>query len=193
MPKVVAGYRDQARERIVVAAQTVFRRKGFRATTMADIAREIGVSKGALYLYFRTKSELLAELQRQSRDAVLDLWRRLLLSGDVAEGIAGSVDEVLTGKVDPGIWIELLGEAAGDRTLRATLEVDAREDRRAMTEFLRELGERGRIRPLRDPETVAEIVLALLAGAVVETILHGTGSRVRRDLVRQLRFLLPPP
>ena len=37
----------------------VFLRKGFHKATMDDIARETGLSKGALYLYFPSKENLL--------------------------------------------------------------------------------------------------------------------------------------
>jgi len=94
MPKVVPEYKAQARARIVTAARAVFRRKGFRGATMEDIANEIEVSKGALYLYFRTKAELLGEIQSEARGEVLHLWEQLLDSGDVAEGMANSLDQV---------------------------------------------------------------------------------------------------
>jgi AcrR family transcriptional regulator len=192
MPRVVAEYKAQARMRITEAAQVVFRRKGFRAATMEDIAREIGVSKGAIYLYFRTKSELLAAIQEQSRDQVLAHWERLLQSGDVAEGIADSLAEVYAGKVDPGIWLELVAEAAANPQVRTALKEDHRQDITAMRDFLKRLEQRGRIRKLREPETVASITLALLHGSVLEMVLHGQAQESRRNLIRSLRFLLDP-
>jgi len=190
MPKVVGEYKARARERIADAAQAVFRARGFRAATMEDIAREVGVSKGAIYLYFRTKTDLLSAIQERSRDQVLAAWSRLLESGDVAEGIADSLEEVFSGKVDPGIWLELVAEAAAHPDVRAALRVDEREDVRAMRSFLRRLEERGRIRPLRDRDTVAEIILALLHGSVLDLMLHGRAASARRSLVRSLRYLL---
>ncbi len=190
MAKVVAEYKVQARARIIDAAQAVFRRKGFRAATMEAIAQEIGVSKGAIYLYFRTKSELLAAIQESSRQRVLASWEPLLESGHVAEGIADSLSEVFSGEVDPGVWHELIAEAAANPELRAALKVDKREDLRGMRDFLKGLEARGRIRPLRDRETVAEIILALLHGSVLDLMLHGRAENSRRSLIRSLRFLL---
>uniref|UniRef100_A0A7V3ZZ40 TetR/AcrR family transcriptional regulator n=1 Tax=candidate division WOR-3 bacterium TaxID=2052148 RepID=A0A7V3ZZ40_UNCW3 len=46
------------RERILIAARDVFGKKGFYETKMEDIAREAGVAKGTLYLYFQSKEEL---------------------------------------------------------------------------------------------------------------------------------------
>lgn len=46
------------REKILLAARTVFGQKGFYETKMDDIAREAGIAKGTLYLYFKSKEEL---------------------------------------------------------------------------------------------------------------------------------------
>ena len=44
---------------IVQAALKVFDRDGFEAAKMSDIAKEAGVAKGTLYLYFDTKADLM--------------------------------------------------------------------------------------------------------------------------------------
>ncbi len=55
---------EQTRRRLLEAAQACFGRKGFYATSIADITRRAGVSLGAFYLYFPSKMEILAELVR---------------------------------------------------------------------------------------------------------------------------------
>lgn len=47
---------------ILTAAADLFRERGYRAATLDDIARRIGVSKPTLYGYFRSKEELLAAI-----------------------------------------------------------------------------------------------------------------------------------
>lgn len=59
MPRVTEEYRTARREEIVEAALRVFRRKGFQAASMADIIAESGVSAGAIYGYFASKTELV--------------------------------------------------------------------------------------------------------------------------------------
>ncbi|MGI9578470.1 MAG: TetR/AcrR family transcriptional regulator [Microthrixaceae bacterium] len=49
------------RERIVQAAADVFLQKGFTGTRVVDIARRAGYTSGALYGYFDSRAELLAE------------------------------------------------------------------------------------------------------------------------------------
>lgn len=47
--------RDKA-EAIIAAGEKLFSRFGYRRTSMDDIAREAGVAKGTLYLYFDGKA-----------------------------------------------------------------------------------------------------------------------------------------
>jgi len=62
MPKVVPEYKEEAKKKILAAGREVMSRKGYRATTMDDIAEHVGVSKAALYLYFASKDELVVEI-----------------------------------------------------------------------------------------------------------------------------------
>lgn len=56
---------DRPRE-ICAAALDVFARKGFAAARLDEIARQAGVSKGTLYLYFKSKEELFQVLVREA-------------------------------------------------------------------------------------------------------------------------------
>jgi AcrR family transcriptional regulator len=54
--------RDRSREEILQAARRVLLRIGISATTLDAVAREVGVSKTALYYYFPSKDALFFEL-----------------------------------------------------------------------------------------------------------------------------------
>ena len=60
MPKVIPGYKDQVKDRIVQEAFKVFRERGYHFTKMTDIAAKVNCSKGTLYQYFKSKDELFA-------------------------------------------------------------------------------------------------------------------------------------
>ena len=70
MPKVVPEYKEEAKKKILAAGREVMSRKGYRATTMEDIAEHVGVSKAALYQYFRSKDELVVEIVKAFPDQV---------------------------------------------------------------------------------------------------------------------------
>jgi len=71
--------RSEARPgEIVQAALEVFAEKGFAAARLDDIARQAGVSKGALYLYFETKEDLFRAVVREAVAPNLDMVEAML-------------------------------------------------------------------------------------------------------------------
>lgn len=57
-PKVSAQYKVEVKGKIVESALIAFSKYGYDKTRMDDIAEAAKVSKGTLYLYFRSKEEL---------------------------------------------------------------------------------------------------------------------------------------
>ncbi|HAE12722.1 MAG: TetR/AcrR family transcriptional regulator [Chitinophagales bacterium] len=51
--------REKSREKIVLAAMELFSKQSFHRTSVADIARTAGISKGLIYNYFETKEDIL--------------------------------------------------------------------------------------------------------------------------------------
>jgi len=50
------------RERILTAAERIFARHGFFAAKVSDVAKDAGVADGTIYLYFKSKDDLLISL-----------------------------------------------------------------------------------------------------------------------------------
>lgn len=74
---------------ILSAALDLFTERGFNGTRMEDVAARAGLSKAAIYLYFKDKNALLEALVR---DMVLT---RLSAARDLAEGHQGPASELL--------------------------------------------------------------------------------------------------
>ena len=68
-PKMPAETR---RQQLLDSAEALFRRQGFRSTTTADIARQAGLTKGALYFHFKSKREIAFELIKRAADTAID-------------------------------------------------------------------------------------------------------------------------
>jgi TetR/AcrR family transcriptional regulator, fatty acid metabolism regulator protein len=52
-------------QQIIEAAVRVFARKGYYNSRVSDIAREAGIAAGTIYLYFKTKDDILVTLFRE--------------------------------------------------------------------------------------------------------------------------------
>jgi len=65
-----------SRERIIEAANRLIYTKGFNQTSFADVANEVGITKGNLHYHFKSKDEVLDAIVEQRLQGI-----RLLLSG----------------------------------------------------------------------------------------------------------------
>jgi len=63
------------RERILTAAERIFARHGFFAAKVSDVAKEAGVADGTIYLYFKSKDDLLISLFERRMQQVNELLR----------------------------------------------------------------------------------------------------------------------
>jgi AcrR family transcriptional regulator len=59
---------ETRREQLLHAARVLFVQRGYRATTTEAIARQAGLTKGALYFHFKSKEGIFGELLRQATD-----------------------------------------------------------------------------------------------------------------------------
>ncbi|MGH9972237.1 MAG: TetR/AcrR family transcriptional regulator [Pyrinomonadaceae bacterium] len=55
----VTAIREEVRESILDATERLLARYGYRKMTVEDIAREVGVGKGSIYLHFTSKEEIV--------------------------------------------------------------------------------------------------------------------------------------
>jgi TetR/AcrR family transcriptional repressor of nem operon len=65
------------RQQITAAADQLFYEHGFEATSFADIAKQVGLSRGNFYYHFKTKDEILGAviaLRIANTQAMLDTW-----------------------------------------------------------------------------------------------------------------------
>jgi AcrR family transcriptional regulator len=88
---------DDARERILAAAERCIDRHGIRKTTMDDIASEVGLSRPNVYRYFADRDDLLIELITRHARALLDRTRKSIarqsgLPDQIVEGVLYTAD-----------------------------------------------------------------------------------------------------
>jgi AcrR family transcriptional regulator len=71
----VESKRAEARERLVLAAVGLVERGGWREVQMSVLAGEAGLSTGAVYLHFASKTDLLAEVYRRQAGTELHVFK----------------------------------------------------------------------------------------------------------------------
>src|SRR3954464_14734044 len=94
--RVATAKAEETRERILDAALSLFRERGFDETTMRDIAAAAGVATGAAYYYFRSKEELVmafyVRTAEEAREVIPPLVTR---SRDLGKRIRAIIDKQL--------------------------------------------------------------------------------------------------
>lgn len=68
-----AQTRERTRARLLDAASRLYLERGFGVTSLDDIAREAGVTKGAVYAHFASKEDLLVALLEQAQPTLADI------------------------------------------------------------------------------------------------------------------------
>jgi TetR/AcrR family transcriptional regulator, fatty acid metabolism regulator protein len=71
--------RGDKRERILAAAERIFARHGFFAARVSEIAKEAGVADGTIYLYFKSKDDLLISWFEHRMTRVNDAMRAAIV------------------------------------------------------------------------------------------------------------------
>lgn len=61
-----AEARPEGREAVLDAAARAFMRQGYAATSIDDVAEELGATKGRIYYYYRSKADLFFDVHRES-------------------------------------------------------------------------------------------------------------------------------
>jgi len=133
---------DDARARLLDSAAAAFAERGFHATSTRDIASAAGMSPAAVYVHYRTKQDLLAQISLAGHEQTLAL---------VKDAVAGGADP--TDQLARVVRAFAISHARGNTGARvvnyelAALEpgpaAEVRELRRAISAEIRALVERG--------------------------------------------------
>lgn len=77
-PRAGRGTGKPTIARIRIAAREVFYAKGFFPASVEEIAAQAGVSRATVYLYYRSKDEMLLDLMRQDLAYQLEIYAELV-------------------------------------------------------------------------------------------------------------------
>ncbi|HET9757971.1 MAG TPA: TetR/AcrR family transcriptional regulator [Candidatus Limnocylindrales bacterium] len=147
---------DQRRSELIDASLRLFAERGFRATTIADIAAATGTAHGLVYHYFDSKDDLLAAVLE--RYAFLPRLRALLAvspdrpAAEVLSEIAVGLSEVLGER--PELLRLVVAESPTNPIVARALARVTEEGQAVLTEYLRARIVAGELR-IHDPTVPA--------------------------------------
>jgi AcrR family transcriptional regulator len=88
--------RQASKEKIRAAAMELFIKQGYYATSISDIAKQAGISKGLLYNYYKGKEELLSEMVEARIKEVVEVMEEAFTLNTPRE----QLEHIINGAID---------------------------------------------------------------------------------------------
>lgn len=166
--------RAARREEILAAAVRVFARNGYAAARMEEIAKEAGVAKGSVYLYFDSREELLAAAFEGLGARSAQILREAMAGPEPAvERLAGMVRGImhyLSRERDLSrVLLDLWSAGRGENS-PIDMAVVYDDYRAAITRLLEEAWDEGATLPV-DPTAHASVIIGAIDGCVLQSLL----------------------
>lgn len=187
---------EERRAQILEAAMTVFAQQGFDQARMDDIAQEVGLSKGALYLYFKSKDAIIS--------AILQIFfSRAMkkLEGFLENGGQASIREQFlllnSYYIAEMKWMarlvplsyEFYAVAARQKVVRQFFKRYFKDYREILTTFVQRGIDSGEFRPVK-AENVAVTIAALYEGLALLWMVDPDGMPWEQTSEASLQLLL---
>jgi AcrR family transcriptional regulator len=111
-------HRRVTRARVLDAAERLFIEKGFRATSVQEIAAEAGYTTGAVYSSYRGKDDLFLHCVERRTARQQEIWREALASvsssTDAAAAMGAALQRAMPEPAWLAVYLEFLSYAARD-------------------------------------------------------------------------------
>lgn len=194
MPKVVPEYKEEAKKRIIAAGIAVMSEKGYNQTTMDDIAAHLGVSKGALYLYFKSKDDLVLESAKNMQAQLLQL-SELQADSSPTRNPLDTWTEILDNFMpfDPkvnSLYFELIAMAKHNPDMYKLSAQNLRDEIDVITREIASQKQKGFIRSDVDPRTIAVALISIFNGLRQMILLGIDKNEIRKRWIEIGSILL---
>lgn len=73
---------DEREHAILSTARRMFAERGYHGTNLNDVANEVGIARGTIYLHFATKDELLAAIIKNADEQLLNVLNDVIKPED---------------------------------------------------------------------------------------------------------------
>ena len=174
-PKVSTQYKIKVKDKIVDAALITFTKYGYDRTRMDDIADAAKVSKGKLYLYFKSKEELFYAISERNITELKEQLSALFsMKEDVisnAEYFYESFQRNKTTSDLEKVFFEIIAESSRNPKLRKMLYEQRLKIFEIVTEYLNSKMQRGLLKKDTNTKAIASGLVSLYNGLSLSRVL----------------------
>ena len=162
---------EETRSRIRAAARRVFAEKGYAGASLDEVAANAGLTKGAIYWYFASKSEVLLTLMEESRKRQAHTLPAAIRRWTSASDPLSALTTLLKDQMElclrhqdwPRLLVEFLAESR-DPQVRERFQMLTRKRMEIIGEAIAEAQQHQLLRADVDPFVVAVLLTNLLDG-----------------------------
>ena len=191
-PKVTQQYKIEIREKIIKAAIDAFSKYGFDGTRMDDVAKTADLSKGTIYLHFKSKEDLFyAICENNLAEAKQQISTMFARKEDLVSEIERFYDVFRNKKTaNERVFFETIAESARNAELRKALY------KQRMNIFETAIGwvnlqiERGFFRKNIDANAIAVGLVSLYDGLTVNKLLGVSEDYNKKAWVETIRAII---
>ena len=161
--------REDRLEAIVTAARRRLEAHGYKGTSIADIAADLGINTGSVHWYFPTKDDLIRAMIQADLAEDLDLVRLVNEADTLAEGLEKTLH---LSTADPenlselGLRLEILAEAARNPGIAEEVREADAQITSAVAEMIARRQLAGEVSSDIEPRPTAELIMSLFDGMV---------------------------
>lgn len=179
--------REQRQAQIRSAAARLFAHYGYVGTRIEDIAQAVSMSKGLLYHYFGSKSELYAVLvDRASRGTIMLFEEALNRPGSAADRLRWLITQSLEGLIEqPDMFMVVMQAFVSDAVPTQAREQAtgfARKSQTMLIEFIRS-GQMENEVVEGDPEQLAMVLGSCIQGMAVSHAITGSVPAISEAVI----------
>jgi TetR/AcrR family transcriptional regulator, repressor for uid operon len=191
-PKVTIQYKSEIRERIIESAVECFAKTGFDRTKMDDIANLSDVSKGTLYLYFKSKEDLFYGICQSSLNKVKEQLNGMLITKENLVSDAERFYDYFQKGINPHhnmVVLEMSVMAARNPRIRKVLIQYRVDQHQVISEFIGLQIRRGFARKDINKDAIASGLIGLYQGLVINKLTgveDSTNKKAWSDTIRAI-------
>jgi TetR/AcrR family transcriptional regulator, repressor for uid operon len=191
-PKVTTEYKSEVRERIIESAVECFAKTGFDRTKMDDIANLSEVSKGTLYLYFKSKEDLFYGICESSLKKVREQLNGMFITKENLVSDAEKFYDYFQkgeNRYRNIVILEMSIEATRNARLRRVLRQHQANRHKVISEFIELQIRKGFARKDVDKDAIASGLIGLYEGLVINKVTGAEDSSNKKawsDTIRAI-------
>ena len=190
-PRVTAQYKTEVKEKIVQAAITTFSKYGYDKTRMDDIAENAKISKGTLYLYFKSKEKLFYAISENSINGLKEQLSKLFSKKEDLVSDAEKFYDQYRNLIHDSekVSFEIIAESSRNPKLRRALYEHRIKVYNIVINYLNYQLEKGFFRKNIDVNAIASGLVALYDGLTISRLLGISENSNKKAWIETIRAI----